>query len=173
VVPASSKTLQGIDLATGAGLQPAVAAQCEAEAVPDRADDVTRLVRAALDSPSVRAAAAAPHWREVYVCTPVGGRLLEGYVDLLYRDPNGLVVVDYKTAATADPDELDRRVQGYRNQGASYALTVAGATGESVTDVVFLFLTPDGPVERILDDLDGSIAHIRELVSEGTESVLV
>ena len=40
--------LQTIDLATGAGLDDAVAAQCQAEAVPDRADDVRGLVEDAL-----------------------------------------------------------------------------------------------------------------------------
>ena len=50
----------------------AVAAQCEAEAVPDRAGDVRRLVNHALGSATVREAADYPHWREVYACTPVG-----------------------------------------------------------------------------------------------------
>lgn len=161
--------LQAIDLATGAGLESAVAAQCEAEAVLERAEDVEELVRAALGSDAVRAAAAAEHWREVYVCVPVAERLLEGYVDLLYRSPDGLVVVDYKTAATADPDELDRRVEGYRNQGASYALAVAESTGERVVAVTFVFLTPDGARERRLDDLESSMAHVRSLVAGGQE----
>ncbi len=80
----------------------------------------------------------------------VDGRLLEGYVDVLYRGPHGLVVVDHKTAATNDPDELDRRVEGYRLQGASYALTVSASTVEPVVRVTFLFLAPNGPVERTL-----------------------
>ena len=50
--------LQTIDLATGDGLDAAVAAQCEAEAIPDRADDVRALVGAALGSPSWCEAAA-------------------------------------------------------------------------------------------------------------------
>ena len=100
------------------------------------------LVQQALGSPSVVEAAASPHWREIYACTPLDGRLLEGYIDLLYRGPEGLVVVDYKTAATSDSDVLDRRVEGYRTQGASYALTVGASTGEPVVRVTFLFLTP-------------------------------
>jgi hypothetical protein len=142
--------LQTVDLATGAGLDEALAAQCEAEAVPDRIDDVRRLVLAALGSPSVQEAAACPHWREVYACTPLDGRLLEGYIDLLYRGPDGLVVVDHKTAATSDPDELDRRVEGYRIQGASYALTVAATTAEPVVSGSTFLLDsrcPDGAVE--------------------------
>jgi hypothetical protein len=93
--------LQTIDLATGLGLDEAVSAQCEAEAVPNRTDDVRRLVLEALESPSVRQAAACPHWREVYACTPIDGRLLEGYIDLLYRGPDGLVVVDHKTPTSS------------------------------------------------------------------------
>ena len=50
--------LQTIDLATGAGLDEALAAQCEAEAVPDRVGDVRMLVQQALGSPSVVEAAS-------------------------------------------------------------------------------------------------------------------
>ncbi len=161
--------LQRIDLASGAGLEPAVAAQCQAEAVPERHADVRLLVGHALASASVREAAGRPHWREVYACTPVGDRLLEGYVDLLYRGDDGLVVVDYKTAGTSDPDELDRRVGVYRLQGASYALAVAVATGEAVVRVTFVFLTPHGAVERPLPDLDVAVAEADALVAAGGE----
>jgi ATP-dependent exoDNAse (exonuclease V) beta subunit len=163
--------LQTIDLATGAGLEDAVAAQCQAEAVPDRAADVRQLVQDALGSPVVQAAAVSPHWREVYACTPIGDRLLEGYVDLLYRASDGLVVVDHKTSASSDPDELDRRVEGYRLQGAAYAVAVGRATAEPVTRVVFLFLTPQGAVERELADLAAAMADVERLVADGQELV--
>jgi ATP-dependent helicase/nuclease subunit A len=163
--------LQNIDLAGGADLDDLVAAQCEAEAVPDRVADVRNRVSDALGSPSVVAAARSPHWREIYACTPVDGRLLEGYIDLLYRGPEGLVVVDYKTAATSDPDVLDRRVEGYRIQGASYALTVGASTAEPITRVTFLFLTPDGAIERDLTGLEASVEEVRRLVTAGLETV--
>ena len=163
--------LQTIDLSTGAGLGEALVAQCEAEAVPDRLNEVRALVLQALGSPSVLEAAAAPHWREIYSCTPHEGRLLEGYIDLLYRGADGLVVVDYKTAATSDPDVLDQRVEGYRLQGASYALTIGSSTAEPVTRVTFLFLTPDGAVERHLSDLQASVDEVRRLMRTGAEMV--
>ena len=163
--------LQTVDLASRELLAEAVAAQCEAEAVPDRADQVLRLATAALESPSVRAACASRYWREVYACTPIEGRLLEGYIDLLYRDSDGLVVVDYKTAGTSDPAELDRRLEGYRNQGASYALVMGASTGEPVARVTFLFLTPDGAIERHLSNLDDAVAEVRRLVAVGAEIV--
>jgi hypothetical protein len=105
----------------------------------------------------------------VYACAPVDGRLLEGYVDLLYATDEGLVVVDYKTAATDDPVDLDRRTDGYRLQGASYAVTVAATTGRPVDRVTFLYLTPSGPVERHLDDLDVAVNRVAELVTAGLE----
>lgn len=154
---------------TGPEVAAAVAAQAQAEAVPDRADLVAALVADALRSPVVQAAAIAPHWREIFVGVPVGERLLEGYVDLLYRGPDGLVVVDYKTAGTTDPAELDRRVEGYRLQGGAYALAVARATGEPVTEVVFCFLTPIGAVERSLLDLPAAVAEVEAQVSAGAE----
>jgi ATP-dependent helicase/nuclease subunit A len=163
--------LQTIDLSDGSGLDEALAAQCEAEAVPGREDEVRALVLQALGAPSVVEAAGGAHWREIYACTPQEGRLLEGYIDLLYRGPDGLVVVDYKTAASSAPEILDQRVEGYRLQGASYALTVATTTGEPVTRVTFLFLTPDGAVERHLSDLDASIADVRRLMESGAEVV--
>jgi ATP-dependent exoDNAse (exonuclease V) beta subunit len=69
----------------------------------------------------------------------------------MYRTPNGLVIVDYKTASGSD--DLDLRTAHYRGQGATYALAVEQATGEEATDVVFVFLTPEGASERRLPDL--------------------
>jgi ATP-dependent helicase/nuclease subunit A len=163
--------LQTIPLATREGLDAAAAAQCEAEAIPERVDVVRGLVVAALVSPSVREAAESPHWREVYACVPVGRRLLEGYLDLLYRGRDGLVIVDYKTAATVDEIELDRRVLGYRLQGASYARMVAAATGEPVARVTFVFLTPGGAVERHLGDLQAAVDDVDAVVASGQEII--
>ncbi|HSS10051.1 MAG TPA: 3'-5' exonuclease, partial [Acidimicrobiales bacterium] len=161
--------LQTIDLMTGEGMDGAVAAQCEAEAIPDRADDVRRLVRHALMSPSVVEAASCPHWREVYACTPIDGRLLEGYIDLLYRTTKGLVVIDHKTSATSNPDDIAHRVAGYRLQGASYALAIAAAADEPVVRVTFLFLTPQGATEHHLADLETAVKEVRGLVVAGHE----
>jgi ATP-dependent helicase/nuclease subunit A len=157
--------LQTIDLGSGDGLDAAVAAQCEAEAIVERVDDVRQLVNFALTSSHVRNAATAQHWRELYVCVPVGGRLLEGYIDLLYRSTNGLVVVDYKTSSTSDAQELANRVNGYTTQGASYALAVSEAVGEPVVSVAFVFLTPAGPVEIPIANLEQAIDSVRALMT--------
>ncbi len=164
--------LQTIDLGTGAGTAEAVAAQAAAEGVTGHEAHIRSLVVSALRSPSVVEAARSAHWREVYVGVPLtdepgssstAGRTLEGYVDLLYRRANGLVVLDYKTGPAGLDADLDPLVERYRMQGASYALAVSAATGEPVVNVVFAFLTPGGPVERTLPDLATAVAEVRRL----------
>jgi len=152
--------LQTIDLASGDGLDDAAAAQAAAEGVADRAEAVAALAGAALASPSVRAAAALPHWREVYVAAPFGDTLLEGYLDLLYRDADGLVVVDYKTDHLPDEPSLDARLEHYRLQGAAYALAVERVTQETVSRCVFVFCAPGGAREREVVDLRAAMAEI-------------
>jgi ATP-dependent exoDNAse (exonuclease V) beta subunit len=166
--------MQTVDLGTGRGVAEAVAAQAAAEGVIGHEARVRALVDAALDSPTVRQAAASPHWRELYVGVPLGGdRTLEGYVDLLYRRADGLVVVDYKTGPAGVDADLDPLVARYRAQGASYALAVADATGEPVVDVVFVFLTPEGAVDRSLPDLAGAVDEVRRLAAAGDDSLVV
>jgi ATP-dependent exoDNAse (exonuclease V) beta subunit len=158
--------MQTVDLATGAGKREAVAAQAAAEGVIGHEPRVAALVDAALAAPAVREAAGAPHWRELYVGVPLeGGRTLEGYVDLLYRRAEGLVVVDYKTGPAGLDADLDALVARYRMQGAAYALAVADATGEPVVEVTFVFLTPEGPAERRLPDLPAAVAEVRRLAA--------
>ena len=159
--------LQTLDLATGAGLDEAVAAQALAEGVVDHADLVRALVRSALATDAVRAAAQLPHWKETYVGTVVsrddgtalakalGARavadetVLEGFVDLIYRDVTGLVVVDYKTDAVPG-SAIASRVAIYRPQMAAYVRCVEAATAEQVARAVLVFLTPDGAYEHTL-----------------------
>ena len=165
--------LQLVDLGTGAGIDDLVAAQAAAEGVTGHEQHIVTLVQAALAAPVVVEAAACPHWREVYVAVPLGdGQTLEGYIDLLYRRPDGsLVVVDYKTGPQTPDDDLDPLVERYRLQGSSYALAVSEATGELVTDVVFLFLTPQGSAERHLDDVGEAMASTRKIVEGGAFAV--
>ena len=134
--------LQTVDLRTGQGLNEASRAQATAEGIPERWEEVAGLVRAALDSEVVRTAVASQgFWREAPVAIPVGGGVLEGFIDLLYQDEDGLVVVDYKTDAVSS-EEVEATAQRYRLQAGSYALAVERATGERVSQVILLFLRP-------------------------------
>ncbi|HEX6422145.1 MAG TPA: PD-(D/E)XK nuclease family protein, partial [Acidimicrobiales bacterium] len=148
----------------------AIAAQAAAEGVIGHEPHIRSLVDAALASPTVVEAAGSPHWRELYVGVPLaGGRTLEGYVDLLYRRPDGLVVVDYKTGPAGVDTDLDPLVERYRLQGAADALAVGEATGDPVVDMVFVFLTPGGAVDRALPDLAGAVADVRRRAADGDD----
>jgi ATP-dependent helicase/nuclease subunit A len=151
--------LQTIDLETGDGIEEAADGQAAAEGILGRERDIVFLARSALSSPAVRESLQYPRWRETYVGTVIGDTTFEGYIDLMYRTPDGLVLVDYKTASGSE--DLDLRAAHYRGQGATYALAVEQATGEEVTDVVLIFLTPDGPMDRVLPDLAGSKQAVR------------
>ncbi|MFK4089368.1 UvrD-helicase domain-containing protein [Kribbella sp. NPDC020789] len=138
--------LQVVDLGTGAGLESAVAAQCLAEGVLEYTDVVTALVRSALAAEVVQRAAARDHWRESYVGTvQPDGTVLEGFVDLIYREDDGrLTVVDYKTDAVPAA-ALDSRVAYYAPQLQAYT-EILPNTGPPV----LLFLNPAGAVARQL-----------------------
>ena len=152
--------LQSIDLTDGSGLDDAVLAQCVTEGVLPYADVVRDLVSSALASPVVRRAAARGAWRESWVATveadPVGadpsgqsdGTVLEGIIDLMYREEDGsVVIVDYKTDAIPAA-ALQVRADFYGPQIRAYARAVRAATGAPVSGTL-LFLHPQRPAVAI------------------------
>jgi ATP-dependent exoDNAse (exonuclease V) beta subunit len=153
--------LQTVDLATGAGLDDAAAAQAAAEGIVGREDAVAARARLALTTRVVQEAVAHGFHREMYVATPVDGTTLEGYVDLVYRRPDGLVVVDYKTDAWSDDAELAAKVARYRLQGAAYAVALEQATGAPVAECVFVFLGGRVAEEVTVSDLPGAMRDAR------------
>jgi ATP-dependent helicase/nuclease subunit A len=131
-----------------------------AEGVPEAAADVAALAASSLASVTVRSAAAASRrWREVPVTVPLGaGRTLEGYIDLLYEDADGnLVVVDHKTDRERDPER-------YRRQLAAYAFALEAVLGRPVGRAVLVYADPGGAVEAEVDDLTVAVAEVRTLV---------
>ncbi|WP_327636077.1 UvrD-helicase domain-containing protein [Kribbella sp. NBC_00482] len=136
--------LQVVDLTTGAGLEAAVSTQCLAEGVLEYADVVTALVRSALASDVVKRAAARAHWRESYVGTvQPDGTVLEGFVDLIYREDDGrLTIVDYKTDAIPAA-ALDSRAAYYAPQLHAYAEILP-----NTAPPILLFLNPSGAIEH-------------------------
>src|SRR5262249_7670449 len=152
------------DLSTGAGPAETAAAQAAAEGVLGHEKTIVALARSALASAVVQRACARPFWRETYVAVPLDGIILEGYVDLVFRDDDGLVVVDYKTDAVQGA-ELDARLAHYRVQAPAYALAVSAATGERVAGCVLCLLDPQGAREVVVEgsELAAGIAEARRL----------
>jgi ATP-dependent exoDNAse (exonuclease V) beta subunit len=120
----------------------AVGAQCMAEGLTGYEATVRSLVESALESDLVQRAAAREHWREMYVATlNHDGTVLEGYVDLIFREDDGsLVIVDYKTDAVP-AGAIGSRVTYYRPQINAYVRCLTAATGVAVT-AELLFLHP-------------------------------
>jgi ATP-dependent exoDNAse (exonuclease V) beta subunit len=156
--------LQTVDLETGAGLEATARAQALAEGVAGREREVRALVESVLASPTVRAIADGgwPRWREVPVAADVDGVLLEGFVDLLARTPDGLLVVDYKTDVVPTDADLDAAVARYAVQGAAYALALEATLREPVAGCVFVFARARGAVERAVEDLPAAVSAVRE-----------
>jgi ATP-dependent helicase/nuclease subunit A len=135
------------------------AAQAAAEGVGDRADEVGRMVQAALASAPVREAVASGRWwREVPVAAAIGEGMLEGFVDLLYQDADGrLVLVDYKTDRT--PDEAPAR---YRVQMGAYAFAVAQALGRPVDRAGLVFAASATAAVHWVEDLEAAVGEARD-----------
>jgi ATP-dependent exoDNAse (exonuclease V) beta subunit len=149
--------LADIDLATrcdAAGRPaPEVArAHALARGVADQASEVATMVDRALASPTVVRASSRRYWREVPVTTAVGhGGVLEGFVDLLFEDEDGLVIVDYKTDRITGAPQPPDVATAYLLQVAAYALALETSTGRRVHRCVLVFAGGDAPHEHTLE----------------------
>jgi len=82
-----------------------------------------------------RALASQNYWKEMPFACFDPPRMMEGAMDLVFREPGGLVIVDFKTDAT--PKRLE---SVYRIQGETYARALAKITGQAPREVWFLFV---------------------------------
>jgi len=158
--------LQFCDLADGRDIDTLSRAQCAAEGVIGLEAQVAALARSAISAPIVRSVAAgAEHWRELFVAAPVGDRTLEGYVDLLVRTPDGLVIVDYKTDQWSSGAQSTERIARYRLQLAAYGAALDAVLDEPITGGLLVRCVPDHPAEQIvIDDWVGAVSEVRRLV---------
>jgi ATP-dependent helicase/nuclease subunit A len=158
--------IQSVPMDAPAGAIAAFArAQAVAEAIPDREPDVIRLAERAFSSGvAARARAARRALREVpFAFEDESGAIVEGFVDLLIEDDEGIEIVDWKTDDITS-EEVARRIEQYRLQAGLYILGLERATGSRVKGVTYVFLSPQ--VELALDDLDGLTAFARERLAQ-------
>jgi ATP-dependent helicase/nuclease subunit A len=154
--------LQTADVRSGSDTDALAGVHAIAEGVPERTSEIAKLARSAIDSASVRAAAAAPRmWREIPVGAPLGNTVLEGYIDLCYETPDGIVIVDYKTDAVSGEAAMAAAVARYTPQGAAYAAALETVVGQPVAGCVFVFCRPGRAVEIAVEDLPGAMAAVR------------
>ncbi len=156
--------LQSIDLETGAGLEEICRAQAEAEGIGHMADEVIELSRSALAMDTVKDLVAkvgqgtASYYREVFVSAKLGGRLVEGFIDLLIDGPDGVSIVDYKTDRLSAKDVRDLGPE-YEIQLGLYAWAVTETIKRPVNGATLLFLRPEE--ERPYSDVESLIARAK------------
>ncbi len=109
------------------------------------AEEAAALAARALGSPVMRrAAASARAFTEVPFCVVSDGETVEGRMDLVFEEPDGLVVVDYKSDILP-AEGAAALVERHRAQAEAYADSLSRAVGKPVKETVLLFLR--GPVE--------------------------
>jgi ATP-dependent exoDNAse (exonuclease V) beta subunit len=147
-------------------------ARARAQGIEEHGETVAEMVRKAVQTELLQTAAQRRHWREIYVAVPVevpgpppaatgpeategadgvGRCLLEGIVDLVFEEDDGLVVVDYKTDALDVDRDLAEACSRYELQVASYAAALERSTGKRVTRCALLFLAPAPPVLHAIE----------------------
>ncbi len=118
-----------------------IAAEEEASSHPDL---IVAMVQHGLNSDTVKVAiTSGEFWSEMYVAAPVehdSVQVVDGLIDLTYRDANGLHIIDYKT----DQVITDDTMKHYRKQLLSYAELVKRATGTAQVSAQILHLTAVG-----------------------------
>jgi ATP-dependent helicase/nuclease subunit A len=120
---------------------PYARAQAVAEAIPQRADEVAELPQRALSSAAAdRARAARRALREVPFAVVRDGTIVEGFVDMVIENDDGIEIVDWKTDHVS-PAQVPERLKGYELQAGLYVLGLEAATGKRVTRVTYVFVS--------------------------------
>jgi ATP-dependent exoDNAse (exonuclease V) beta subunit len=157
--------LQLAALDTGVDIRALARTFAAVEGVPEWTDTIASSAEGARQSAAVQRALAAPQfWRELFVAAPVEGRAVEGFVDLLFREDDDLVVVDYKTDDVVDDAAIERALDRYRPQAAAYALALEHTTGRRVRECIFVFTRRGDVVQRSVSgvELDDARALVRQ-----------
>jgi ATP-dependent helicase/nuclease subunit A len=103
------------------------------------AEDAAAAVARVLAMPLLDRARRSPHvLRELRLWFPDGSDLVEGMVDLVFEEDDGLVVVDYKTDAIRD-DQAVAQAAHHAPQLQLYGRGLAQATKRSVRERLVLF----------------------------------
>ncbi len=136
----------------------------------DLVDEAAALVRSALGEPIMRRAAVTSRSsREVPFCLSHAGTTIEGKIDLLFEEDDGIVVVDYKTDAVA-LGGANALAERYRDQAEAYALAVREVSGTPPKEIVVFFMrTGEAVVLRPVGDDQPFGEALTALVPEDTD----
>jgi ATP-dependent helicase/nuclease subunit A len=111
---------------------------------PDDLEDLIALIEGVRPSDTwQRAQAAEARLVEAPFAVSIderGSVLVEGVIDLAFREPDGWVIVDYKTDMVAEGDNLEARRKQYRDQVDAYAAYFERITGAPVKERQILWV---------------------------------
>lgn len=128
--------LERLDFGRPQDIDTLAAAAAREHGMEQRAQEMAATVRAALGSAVMARAMASPRLlREVGFVAPLpdgADGVAEGRIDLMFEEDGGIVVIDYKTDRTEEPER-------YETQAMVYAWAAHRATGLPVREVVLLF----------------------------------
>jgi ATP-dependent exoDNAse (exonuclease V) beta subunit len=106
---------------------------------PDTAARAGGQVERVLSMPLLdRARRATRVWRELWVWFPDGANLVEGIVDLVFEERDGLVVVDYKSDPISE-DQAVAQAAHHAPQLQLYGRGLAQAAGVPVRERLVVF----------------------------------
>ncbi len=152
------KTLQEADFCDSNYTKLKARSNCEFyNVLPEHRERVESLISCAFSSSWIKKVVqGARCWREVYVAYPIGGILLEGFVDLVVEFDDKLWIVDYKTDSIRSNEHRKLLVESYAIQCTGYALALEGSTNRDVGGAALLFLNDVGkaPDEVLLTNLE-------------------
>ncbi|MBW2147898.1 MAG: UvrD-helicase domain-containing protein [Deltaproteobacteria bacterium] len=131
--------MEAVELREGADLERRVRHAATIYSVKGEEDLLLRMALNCLRNPLMaRARAARRLFREVPLSVHIEGKIVEGSVDLVIEETDGLVVVDYKTDRV-DGSAVEERVSVYRPQLLLYARSLAKASEKPVKEAIILF----------------------------------
>ena len=84
---------------------------------------------------------------EIYGTAAGEQLLLQGVVDCCLDEPDGLVIIDYKTDRVRTAQEIEERGKRYRGQILSYARAMERIHGKKVKQCLLYFITPGKTLE--------------------------
>jgi ATP-dependent exoDNAse (exonuclease V) beta subunit len=164
----------GLD-ASGRSVEEIAAVRAKSRRIEKDEGKIAAFASNALATETLRRAATRRHWSEIYVAAPVidsespkgsaqgVSGVLEGFIDLVFEDDDGLVVVDYKTDEVGDGRDLEAALSRHSIQVAAYAAALERSTARRVSRCVVLFVATSPALEHVIESDELSSLRARAL----------
>jgi ATP-dependent exoDNAse (exonuclease V) beta subunit len=136
---AMHRALELLDPRSPGDVEATARAMCVLGGIEEAAGEVHAMVESCLASPVVaRARAARAVWHEVPYTVRVDGGYATGRIDMVFREGDHLVAVDWKSDSVG-PSQVEAAAEGHRKQAEAYVRALEATTGLPVSEVVFVF----------------------------------